>query len=153
MALDHSLLVTASNLYANTAVKQADDAAPVSSAHDSTAEKIRDVAAAPAAIFAGLLPMLGAGAGVMYGGLGGAGLGGLAGGAYGAYNPGAYSTLDARGNPEVKRRSRLMGALRGIAAGGGIGGVGGAVIGGPVGLAAGVHGSRKLLRDLNKPLD
>lgn len=66
-------------------------------------------------------------AGIGYGGLGG----GLLGALYGAYNPGAKATLDKEGNPVLKRRSRIIGALRG--------GLGGAALGAGVGNFAGSH--------------
>lgn len=70
-------------------------------------------------------------------------LGGLAGvvggGIHGAYDPGAYGELDSQGNPVLKRRSRLMGALRG-AAGYGLGGIFGGRVLGAAGGAANARG-------------
>lgn len=64
---------------------------------------------------------LGLGAGVAGGGL----LGAL----YGAYDPGAKAVLDENGKPVVKRRSRIMSALRG--------GLQGSLLGGMAGNFAG----------------
>jgi hypothetical protein len=76
-----------------------------------------------------VLPIAAADAGGRLGGL--AGL--IGGGLHGMYNPGSYAGLDEDGNPALKRRSRLMGALRG-----GLGyGLGGLVAGGALGGMAG----------------
>lgn len=73
---------------------------------------------------------MGAGAG----GAGGAGLGGLLGALYGAYNPGDENTHNDHGAVVgQKRRSRLHGALRGLAGGGLLGGAAGAGLGGAAG--------------------
>lgn len=74
--------------------------------------------------------LMGAGAG----GVAGAGLGGVLGGLYGLADPGNESVYASDGHVKgLKRRSRLMGALRGLAGGGALGAGAGAAVGGGVG--------------------
>ena len=78
----------------------------------------------------------------------GGGLAGLLGGGlYGAYNPGSYGDLDAHGKPTLKRRSRLMGALRGAAGYG----LGGAALGRLGGALHGTLSQYKALQEDLKP--
>lgn len=80
-----------------------------------------------------LAPQAGADLGGVVGGLAGV----IGGGIHGAYDPGAAGEIDDEGNVRLKRRSRLMGALRG-AAGYGLGGlIGGRVLGAMGGKAYG----------------
>jgi hypothetical protein len=67
------------------------------------------------------------------GGLAGVAGGGALGALYGAYDPGAKAVLDENGQPVLKRRSRLMSALRGGLQGGLLGGLAGNVAGGALG--------------------
>lgn len=76
-----------------------------------------------------IVPQLAGSLGGQAGGL----LGLIGGGIHGAYDPGSYAGLDEKGNPAVKRRSRLMGALRGAAGYG----LGGALAGSIAGRAGG----------------
>lgn len=79
-----------------------------------------------------MLPHAAADLGGLAGGLAGV----IGGGIHGAYDPGAAGEIDDEGNVRLKRRSRLMGALRG-AAGYGLGGlIGGRVLGAAGGVAA-----------------
>jgi hypothetical protein len=67
------------------------------------------------------------------GGLAGVAGGGALGALYGAYDPGAKAVLDENGKPVLKRRSRIMSALRGGVQGGLLGGLAGNVAGGAIG--------------------
>ena len=67
------------------------------------------------------------------GGLAGLAGGGALGALYGAYDPGAKAVLDENGKPVLKRRSRIMSALRGGVQGGLLGGLAGNVAGGAIG--------------------
>jgi hypothetical protein len=112
----------AASLYAFGAKNKAEEKAAATEQGFLNESMMRDISRT-------MLPISAATAGGRLGGL--AGL--IGGGLHGMYDPGSYAGLDEDGNPALKRRSRLMGALRG-----GLGyGLGGLVAGGALGGMAG----------------
>ncbi|NDD54350.1 hypothetical protein EBZ39_10815, partial [bacterium] len=98
--------------------------------------------AALQAALAVALPVAGAAGGVGLGGLGG----GVLGAVHGAVSPGEYPEQDEEGNVQMRRRNRLLGALRG----GGAGVLMGAGVGGLGGGALGAYTARKRIAELSK---
>lgn len=99
-------------------------------AHQKQGTDLYNALFGPDVFTPGRSAMMGAGVG----GVAGAGLGGVLGGLYGLADPGNESVYASDGHVKgLKRRSRLMGALRGLAGGGALGAGAGAAVGGGVG--------------------